>query len=62
MISRCCTPPNPDYQELSREESKRFCKQVYLLRKNGYSVADAQALSYRMVLEESISCVLGNEP
>jgi len=62
MISRCCTPPEPDSQELSHEESLRFCKQVYLLRKRGYSVAGVQALSYRMALEESISCVLVNEP
>jgi type II secretory pathway component PulF len=62
MISLCCTPPKPDYQELSHEERTVFCKQVYLLRKSGYSIADAQAITYRRVLEESIAAVLGKEP
>ncbi|MDD2336772.1 MAG: hypothetical protein PHD01_09385 [Geobacteraceae bacterium] len=62
MISLCCTLPAPDYQELSYEESKIFCKQVYLLRKRGYSMADAQTLSYRRVLAESVAHGSGNEP
>jgi hypothetical protein len=54
MISKCCTYPKPDLQELSDQERKEFCRLVYLLRKRGYSVADAQETAYRKILEESI--------
>jgi hypothetical protein len=33
---------------------KPFCKLVYLLRKRGYSVAEAQEKAYRKILVESI--------
>lgn len=61
MLSLCCTQPAPDYQELSHEESKIFCKLVYLYRKRGYSIADAQTVSYRKVLAESIAGAFDNE-
>lgn len=54
MISRCCTPERPDYRGLSPEEKYVFCKMVYLLRKRGYSVLDAQAMACRKVLGESL--------
>lgn len=54
MISICCTLPKPDFLDLSPDERKLFCKMVYVLKKRGYSVTDAQAISYRKVLEESI--------
>lgn len=56
MISICCTPEKPDYQELTPEEKKVFCKMVYLLRKRGCSVLDAQSVGYRKVLVDSIPC------
>jgi len=62
MISLCCTLPAPDFQDLSLEESKIFCRQVYLLRKRGYSIADAQAITYRRVLAESIAHEPGSAP
>jgi len=54
MISICCTPPKPDYQELTPDEKNVFCKMVYLLRKRGYSVVDAQAVAYQKVLEDGM--------
>jgi hypothetical protein len=54
MTSICCTPKKPDYLDLSTEEKKKFCKLVYLLRKRGHSVKEAQEIAYRDVLEESI--------
>jgi len=39
---------------VSDEEKKIFCRMVYLLRKRGYSIPDAQIVAYRQVLEESI--------
>jgi hypothetical protein len=62
MISICCSQPKPDYQELAYEERKVFCKLVYLLRKRGYSVADAQEVAYRKILEGSILFDVGKEP
>lgn len=53
-ISICCTLPKPDFKELTPDEKKVFCRMVYVLRKRGYSVADAQAVAYRKVLEASI--------
>lgn len=61
MISICCTLPKPDYHELTPDERKQFCKMVYLLRKRGYSVNDAQEVAYRKVLEDSISFEVGKE-
>lgn len=61
MISICCTLPKPDYQDLTQEERKVFCKIVYLLRKRGYSVTDAQVVAYRKVLEGSIPFRFGEE-
>jgi len=61
MLSLCCTQPEPDYQDLSHEERKLFCKLVYLHRKRGYSIADAQAISYRRVLADSIAGAFDNE-
>lgn len=57
-ISICCTEPKPDYKELTPYEKKVFCRMVYVLRKRGYLVADAQAIAYGKVLEESISFTL----
>jgi len=54
MISICCSLPKPDFQELTLEEKKIFCKLVYILRKRGYSVKDAQDVAYRKVLEGGI--------
>ena len=54
MISICCTLPKPDYRDPSTEESKKFCRLVYLLKKRGYSIKDAQAVAYRKVLENGI--------
>jgi hypothetical protein len=54
MITKCCTLPKPDYRDLSTEESKKFCRLVYLLRKRGYSINDAQAVAYGKVLENGI--------
>jgi len=54
MISVCCTLPKPDHQDLSIEERKQFCKMVYVLRKRGYSIADAQAIAYRKVAVGSV--------
>jgi hypothetical protein len=54
MITICCTYPKPNYQDLSNEDHKMFCKLVYLLRKRGYSVVEAQEVAYQKVLEESI--------
>lgn len=53
-ISICCEEPKPDYKELTPDEKKVFCRMVYVLRKRGYSVADAQATAYRNVLDASI--------
>jgi hypothetical protein len=61
MKSLCCTQPAPDYQELSHEERKIFCKLIYFHRKRGDSIADAQAISYRRVLADSIAGAFGNE-
>lgn len=61
-ISLCCTLSVPDYQELSHEERERFCKQVYLLRKRGYTIADVWAISFRRVLAESVAHGSGNAP
>jgi hypothetical protein len=54
LISICCSPQKPDYQDLNPEEKKTSCKLVYLLRKRGYSVAEAQEKAYRKILVESI--------
>jgi hypothetical protein len=54
MISICCTPPKAYYKDLADEERKKFCRLVYLLRKRGYSVLDAQKVAYQKVLQESI--------
>lgn len=54
MISICCTHPEPDYKDLALEERKLFCRLVYLLRKRGYSVRDAQRIAYRKVLEDGV--------
>jgi hypothetical protein len=54
MISICCTFPKPDYNDLVANERKIFCKMVYLLRKRGYSVMDAQKVAYRKVLEDGV--------
>lgn len=54
MISICCTPEKPDYQELTKDEKKVFCKMVYLLRKSGYPVVDAQRVAYQKVLEDGV--------
>ena len=54
MLSLCCTQPAPDYQELSHEERTIFCKLVYFHRKRGYSIEDAQAISYRRVLADKL--------
>lgn len=54
MISICCTPEKPDYQELTLGERKVFCKMVYLLRKRGYPVLDAQVVACQKVLESCI--------
>lgn len=53
-ISICCAEPKPDFKELTPDEKKVFCRMVYGLRKRGYSVADAQKVAYRKVLEDSI--------
>ncbi len=55
MISICCTPPKPDYKELSTEERKIFCRLVYLLRKKGYQITAARKIAYTRVLSESIT-------
>jgi hypothetical protein len=54
MISICCTPEKPDYQEFTPDERKVFCKMVYLLRKRGYSMEDAQNVAYQKVLEDGM--------
>lgn len=59
MISICCSLPKPDYQELASEEKKVFCKLVYLLRKRGYSIKEAQKVACRKILEDSISFDMG---
>lgn len=59
MISICCSEPKPDYQDLTPDERKVFCRLVYLLRKRGYSIKDAQEVAYRKILEDSISFDLG---
>ena len=61
MISICCSLPKPDYQELGQEERKAFCRLVYLLRKRGYSVVDAQDVAYRKVLEDGLPFDAGKE-
>jgi hypothetical protein len=58
MISICCTPLKPDYNDLVADERKIFCKMVYLLRKRGYSVVDAQKVAYRTVLEDGVPFAL----
>jgi len=54
MISICCSLPKPDYQELTSEERKLFCKLVYLFRKRGYTVKDSQEVAYKKILEDSV--------
>ncbi len=55
MISKCCTEPKPDYKKsLSHDEYKTFCQLVYLLRKRGHRIEEAQAKAYQKVLNESI--------
>jgi hypothetical protein len=54
MTSICCTYIKPDYLDLSTEEKKKFCKLVYLLRKRGHSIKEAQEIAYKQLLEESI--------
>ncbi|MDD2320725.1 MAG: hypothetical protein PHO83_11810 [Geobacteraceae bacterium] len=54
MISICCTPLKPDYNDLAAEERNLFCKMVYLLRKRGYSVVEAQKVAYRKVVEDGV--------
>jgi hypothetical protein len=61
MISICCSLPKPDYQELSQEERKVFCRWVYLLRKRGYSVVVAQDMAYRKLLEDGLPFNVGKE-
>lgn len=62
MISICCSLPKPDYQELTPEEKKIFCRLVYLLRKRGYSIKDAQEVAYRKILDDSVPFDIGKEP
>lgn len=62
MISICCSQPKPDYQDLSTEERKVFCKLVYLLRKRGYPIKDAQEKAYRKILDDSVPFDLGKVP
>ncbi len=59
MVSVCCNEPKPNYDDLSIEEKKMFCRLVYLLRKRGYSVSDAQLVAYRRILDESIPYDMG---
>lgn len=54
MLSICCTPPRPDFQDMTIEDHKKFCRLVYLLRKRGYQIIDAQKIAYTQVLSESI--------
>jgi hypothetical protein len=54
MISICCTEQKPDFKDLSFEEYKMFSRLVYLLRKQGYQVKEAQDKAYLFVLTSSI--------
>lgn len=54
MVSICCTPAEPDYDDLASDEKKIFCRLVYLLRKRGYPVGDAQRVALRKVLESCL--------
>jgi hypothetical protein len=60
MIQKCCTEPKPDYlKDLTNEEYRTFCHLVYLLRKRGYRVEEAQAEAYHRILAESILLHIG---
>ena len=61
IISKCCTYPKPDLPELSDQERKKFCRLVYLLRKRGFQVIDAQKTAYTWVIGEGIPFDLGKE-
>ena len=52
MYSICCTPPEPDYRELTPEEKQRFGKIVHDLRKSGVALKSAQVRAYQIVLLE----------
>ncbi|HOP40172.1 MAG TPA: hypothetical protein PLI53_03940 [Geobacteraceae bacterium] len=54
MISICCTPLEPDYKEFTPDERRIFCKVVYLLRKRGYSIREAQRVAYLKVLKDGM--------
>jgi hypothetical protein len=55
MISICCTPEKPDYNDLLPEQKQRFGFLVHQLRKNGYTVTEAQERAYFQMLSEEIA-------
>jgi hypothetical protein len=48
-----CGLREPNYDDLSIEDKKIFCRLVYLLRKR-YSIKEAQEVSLRKILDDSI--------
>lgn len=54
MISICCSQAKPDYKDLNPDEKKTFSKLVYLLRKRGYRIEEAQDIAYLRILADSI--------
>jgi len=54
MISRCCTFPPPNYNDLTPEEKQQFGKMVNQLRKQGYDSVTAQKMAFSELLVESI--------
>jgi hypothetical protein len=54
MIKICCTPDRPDYSDLLPEQKKRFGLLVNRLRKQGYTIPDAQEKAYNQLWCEEI--------
>jgi hypothetical protein len=54
MIKICSTPEKPDYNDLLPEQKKRFGFLVHDLRKQGYSIPDAQEKAYTQLWSEEI--------
>jgi hypothetical protein len=50
----CCTPEKPGYNDLLPEQKKRFGFLVHDLRKQGYSIPDAQEKAYTQLWSEEI--------
>jgi hypothetical protein len=54
VISICCTPEKPDYNDLLPEQKQRFGYLVHQYRKKGYLLPDAQVRAWSQLWSEEI--------